>query len=175
MTSVRETAVPLGRDGFMGSMIRHLSGTLQDVIGMCDAEGFVSIVGQRIGDDINDAYRRALSVSKLSREEVLEVLVDLKRRIDGEFTVVEETEEKIVLRNSRCPFGDSVEGRPSLCMMTSNVFGVIAAENLGYAKVHLARTIAEGHGSCEVVIYLQDSAEALSTEGREYFDYADDI
>lgn len=175
MTAVGEASVSLERDTFMGSVIRHLSGTLQDVIGMSDAAGFVSIVGQRIGDEINDSYCDALQVSRLSRKQVVEVLVDLKRRIDGEFTVVEESDEKIVLRNSRCPFGASVDGRPSLCMMTSNVFGVLAADNLGYAKVHLAKTIAEGHSGCEVVVYLQDTAEAIAADGREYFDHADDI
>ena len=31
-----------------------------------------------------------------------------------------------------------------MCMMTSNVFGHIAAENVGYAKVELQETIARG-------------------------------
>ncbi len=43
-------------------------------------------------------------------------------------------------------------GRPSLCMMTSNVFGVIAAENLGYAKVALTETIALGAPGCRAVV-----------------------
>ncbi len=31
-----------------------------------------------------------------------------------------------------------------MCMMTSNVFGSIAAENLGYAKIELQETVATG-------------------------------
>jgi hypothetical protein len=45
-------------------------------------------------------------------------------------------------------------------MMTSNIFGHIAAENLGYSKVELQRTIAEGHSECRVVVYLRPTAEA---------------
>ncbi len=155
---------------FMRQLIRHLSGTLQEVVGMEDAEGFISVVGQKMGDDMNAAYRHALSVGRLSRSEVSEVLVDLKRRINGQFYIIEESDEKIVLGNARCPFGDMVQGRPALCMMTSNVFGSIAAENLGYAKVQLAETIATGHPACRVEIFLKDTDEARSANGREYFD-----
>ena len=31
-----------------------------------------------------------------------------------------------------------------MCIMTSNVFGAIAAEHLGYAKVELQKTIPKG-------------------------------
>lgn len=169
MTSVSESQVSLNESVFMRQLIRHLSGSLQDVVGMEDAEGFISLVGQRMGDELNEAYRSALSVGKLSAQEVGEVLVDLKRRINGEFYIIEENDEKIVLGNSRCPFGEMVKDRPSLCMMTSNVFGAVAADNLGYAKVELQETIARGHNGCRVVVYLKESEEARASEGREYF------
>jgi hypothetical protein len=56
-----------------------------------------------------------------------------------------------------------------MCMMTSNVFGYIAAENLGYAKVELQETIAKGSRGCTVVIYLKQNSEAEKVKGREYF------
>ncbi len=97
------------------------------------------------------------------------MLVDLKRRIQGDFFIIEQDEEKIVLGNRACPFGEKVIDRPALCMMTSNVFGSIAAENLGYAKVVLEETIARGDGGCRVVVYLKASAAAQQAAGREYF------
>ncbi len=147
--------VPLQRDVFLRSLIRELSGTLQDVVGLEEASGFISVVGQRIGDQINQEYKAALQLPELSRSQVAEVLVDLKRRIQGSFSIVEESDERIVLRNGDCPFAEKVLGRPAMCMMTSNVFGVITAENLGYAKVSLEKTIALGHGECRVVVYLK--------------------
>ena len=104
-----------------------------------------------------------------SYEQVSEVLVDLKRRIQGDFYVIEEDEEKIVLGNRACPFAEKVAGRPSLCMMTSNVFGTIAAENLGYAKVSVEKAIAQGHAECRVTVYLNSTPEAEAADGREYF------
>jgi predicted ArsR family transcriptional regulator len=161
--------LPLERDVFIRTLIRELAGTLQEVVGMEEASGFISIVGQRIGDEINAGYQRALGIPRLSREQVADVLVDLKRRIQGDFYVISQDDEKIVLGNRVCPFADKVIDRPALCMMTSNVFGVIAAENLGYSKVTLEETIAAGDPGCRVVVYLQPTEEAEAAKGREYF------
>jgi predicted ArsR family transcriptional regulator len=161
--------VPWERDIFLRTLIRELAGTLQDVVGVAEASGFISVVGQRIGDQVNTDYRHALQVPALAREQVAAVLVDLKRRIQGDFSIVEQDDERIVLANRRCPFGDKVLGRPSMCMMTSNVFGIIAAENLGQAKVALEQTIAEGAPGCRVVVYLRRTDASQAAVGREYF------
>jgi predicted ArsR family transcriptional regulator len=166
---VTDLPIPLDRDLFLRTLIRELSGTLQDVVGLDEASGFVSLVGQRMGAEIDRDYRRALDVDRLAPSQVSQVLVDLKRRIEGDFFVIEQDEERIVLGNRRCPFGDKVLGRPALCMMTSNVFGSIAADNLGYARVALEETIAEGAPGCRVVVHLRPSPEAEAAGGREYF------
>jgi len=142
---------------------------LEEVIGIDEASGYISLVGQRIGDWINHLYRQELGVAQLNPEQIAAVLVDLKKRILGEFYLVSLDAEKIVLGNRSCPFADKVIGRPSLCMMTSNVFGVITAENLGYARVVLEETIAAGHAGCKVIVYLKPSAGSEQGEGREYF------
>lgn len=160
--------VPLDRDLFLRKLIRHLSGALQDVVGLSEAAGFVSIVGQRMGDEIGDAYRAALDTARLDRNAVRDVCLDLKRRIEGDFFVIEEDDEKIVFGNRACPFAEQVIGRGALCMMTSNVFGTIAAQNLGYGKVVLEETIANGDGRCRVVLYLKQSAASRAADGREY-------
>jgi hypothetical protein len=160
--------VALERDVFLRTLLRHLSGALEEVVGVRDAEGFVSIVGQRMGDEIGSEYKRALGVERLPREQLGAVLVDLKRRIEGDFRVVEETPDKIVFENRRCPFAEKVLGRPSLCMMTSNVFGSISSDTVGYSKVVIERAIARGDPGCRVVVHLRPTDEARKDEGREY-------
>ena len=160
--------LPLERDVFLRTLIRHLSGALQEVVGLKEASGFVSIVGQRMGDEINAMYRAALDAPALTREQVRDVCIDLKRRIQGDFYLIEEDEEKIVFGNRACPFQEKVLGRAALCMMTSNVFGTIAAENLGYGKVVLEETIARGDAGCRVVLWLRRTPEGERAEGREY-------
>ncbi|HSJ24564.1 MAG TPA: methanogen output domain 1-containing protein [Longimicrobiales bacterium] len=168
-TGVQEADVPLERDVFLRTLIRELSGTLQDVVGLEEAAGFVSVVGQTMGRDIDRSYREALSVERLDEAQVADVLVDLKRRIRGDFYVIEHTPERIVLGNRACPFAEKVIGRPAMCMMTSNVFGAITADNLGYAKVVIEEAIALGDPGCRVVVHLQPTPEADAADGREYF------
>lgn len=161
--------IVLERDLFLRSMLRELAGTLQDVVGLDEAAGFISVVGQHIGDDLNAQYRAATGSPTLNREQVADVFVDLKRRIQGTFAIANQSDQLIELTNTVCPFGEMVHDRPALCMMTSNVFGSIAAENLGYARVVLRETIAEGHGRCHVAVHLKPTEGVPEDHGREYF------
>ncbi|MGD8783366.1 MAG: methanogen output domain 1-containing protein [Thioalkalispiraceae bacterium] len=167
--AIAELDLGLERDLFLRNLLRELSGTLEEVVGFDEAAGFISIVGQHIGDWINKSYLDALQDEKLNQEQVIDVLVDLKRRIQGDFYLESLERDKIILGNRRCPFEEKVEGRSSLCMMTSNVFGTIAAENLGYAKVCLHETIAKGDQGCKIVVHLEDNDEARTDPGNEYF------
>lgn len=168
-SEVQAAEVPLDRDIFLRDLLRELAGTLQEVVGLDHAAGFVSVVGQNMGRQMNVQYREALGREKLSRDEVAQVLVDLKRRIQGDFFVIDANDDRIVLGNRACPFGDKVLGRPALCMMTSNVFGSIAADNLGYARVEIQEAIARGDPGCRVVVHLRPGDGADRSEAREYF------
>jgi len=160
--------VPLDRDIFLRNLIRELAGTLEEVLGINEASCFMSIVGQTLGEQIDRDYKRAIAVSNLTREQVTDLLVDLNRRIRSKFYVTEQDENKIVLANRACPFGNEVACPPSLCTITSNIFGVIVAENLGYAKVELQQTIAKRQPGCRVVVHLNPTPEAEAADGREY-------
>jgi predicted ArsR family transcriptional regulator len=166
--AVAAAAIPLERDVFLRSLLRELSGALEDVVGIEEASGFISIVGAAIGEQIDATYRKAIAVDRLSREQVGAVLVDLKRRIQGDFYVIDEDADRLVLGNTACPFGAFVKDRPSLCMMTSNVFGSIAANNTGYAHVAIEKAIARGDPGCRVVVTFRPGATPPD-EGREYF------
>ncbi|MEB3210482.1 MAG: methanogen output domain 1-containing protein [Leptolyngbyaceae bacterium] len=167
--SAKDLNIPLERDVFLRNLIRELSGVLQDVVGLEETSGFISVVGQNIGRQLDHDYKAALEVSQLTQEQVVDVLINLKQRIRGDFFIIEQTNEKIILGNRACPFGEKVIDRPAMCMMTSNVFGSIAADNLGYAKVELQETIAMGAPGCRVVVYLKPTPEAETSQGREYF------
>jgi predicted ArsR family transcriptional regulator len=167
--SIAALDIPLDRDVFLRTLLRELAGTLQEVVGLEEASGFVSVVGQRIGDQLDRTYRSALGAVSLDRQQVADVLVDLKRRIRGDFFVIEASDDKLVLGNRMCPFADKVIGRPALCMMTSNVFGAIASENLGYAKVVIEEAIARGDAGCRVVVHLRATTASDASDGREYF------
>ena len=159
----------LEREVFLLSMINALSGTLQDVVGLKDAEGYISTVGERIGETICGAYRKSADSGEFSPEDLSYILTDLKARIGGTFEVEREEDGTIEFSNTKCPFGSFVNRRPSLCMMTSNVFGTIAATLHGEARVELLKTIANGDGCCSVLVHTDGSAGG----GRRYFGYDD--
>lgn len=152
------------RDRFLRELLRDLAGVLEDAVGLAEAESFIAMVGSRMGEAMNADYRAAAGTDCLDLNQVAAALVDLKARIEGGFSVESLHNDRIVLVNTACPFGELVVGRPSLCMMTSNVFGRIAADNLGYARIDLEETIARGHERCRVTIYLNPDGQ-----GREYF------
>jgi predicted ArsR family transcriptional regulator len=160
--------VPLDRDVFLSSLIVELAVTLQDAVGLEEAKGLISAAGQRVGKQINSEYKAALAVSELPRARVSEVLMDVSRRIHGDFYIIEEDEEKIVLGNPVCPFADELAGRPVMCMMACNVLGAIVAENLGYARVAVEKSIAEGAPECRVVVHLRPPPEGENLVGPEY-------
>ena len=89
LDKVRHLDVALERDGFLRTLMRHLAGTLEEVVGLQEASGFISVVGQRMGDEIGTAYCTAFGVHRLSREQVSTVMVYLKRRIQGDFFLIE--------------------------------------------------------------------------------------
>src|SRR5436190_9439316 len=159
--------VPLDRNSYLRALLGSLADTFEGVIGQRDAAGFVSIVGQRIGEEVTQNDRDALGKKRLSASEVAQALCDFQRRVAGDFFVIEQDDEKIVLGNRACPFAERVFGHASLCMTTSGTFSVMAAQNLGYAKVVIEQAIAQGHPGCRVVIHLKPGAQG---EGREYYE-----
>jgi hypothetical protein len=165
---VRELPVALDRDVFLRTMIRERAGTLQEVVGLGEASGFVRVVGREIGGRINESRRADLGVPKLDRGRAAAALVDLERRIQGDFLVIEEDEEEIVPGNRACPFAEKAVGRPAMCMSNSGIFGVVTDENPGHAKVVLEPIIAEGSPGRRVVVHLKPTPEAEAA-GREFF------
>jgi predicted ArsR family transcriptional regulator len=160
----------LNRDRFLRSMVQKMAGALEDVVGIDDAFAFISLVGRDLGIELDEEYKARLGVRTLTREEIAEILVDLKRSIEGDFYVVSQDDAQIELGNRVCPFGEQVLGHPSICMMTSTMFGSIAARNTGYAKVELRQTIAEGASGCAIVVHLRRTEAARQAAGREYVD-----
>ncbi len=160
------------KDLFLRSVLRELAGILEQTVGEREAEAYINYVGLSLGRAINATYRDAFAVSRLDPRQVAATLVDLKARIDGEFTIESMDAERIVLVNAACPFGDKVIGRPSLCRMTANVFGFVAAENLGYARVEIAEAIARGDGRCRVVVGLARGEAPSGDSETEFFGVA---
>ena len=108
---------------------------------------------------IEEQYKKFHSTDKLTYSQVVDSLVDAQRKIGGNFIVVERTEDIIILRNTKCPFGLKVRKAPSLCATTSALCGVMTARNLDYGKVVLKNTIAKGSDECLIHVHLKQTKE----------------
>lgn len=154
------------RDLFLRELVAEMATTLHDVVGNEEAEGFVKMVGLRLGQRINEDYTTADDVGKWSMDDLADVLIDLKAKIQGGFTVESIDEDKVVLVNSKCPFGKLAVGRPALCHLTSSVFGQVASSHFGYANVDITEAIARGDNRCRVVISLTPD---VATQGSVHY------
>ena len=158
--------IELGQPEFFADIATTLAGELEDTIGLVEASSFVGQVGDELGAAISRRYAEALDGLPEEPGALAAILSDLKRRIGGNFTVETVSDSEIVLINSVCPFADRVQGRPSLCMMTTNVFGRIVSDARGYARVNIDNAIATGHPGCRVRVSLQDDDTG---DGFEFF------
>lgn len=165
-----ETPIALDRDQFMRRLIASLGHLNEGILGSDVAGAYIMNVGLSMGAAIEAEYKRFWGIERpFTLDEYAHVIVDLKQKIHGNFSLVSKDPAKVVVRTTSCPFEDFVRQSPSLCFMTSSVFGGIAARNFGYAKVVLHKRIALGDPGCYVTIHLQPTPEAEHSIGKEYY------
>jgi anti-sigma regulatory factor (Ser/Thr protein kinase)/predicted ArsR family transcriptional regulator len=147
-----------GREPFLRALVVQLARTVEYQHGPDAADAAVAQVGADVGGRMEEEFRLAEQVvERLSPEQIGACYVRLKHAIDGGFSVLHADADRIVLVNDRCPFGEAVKAAPSLCRMTSSVFGGIAARNSDDgAAVLLEERIALGDPGCRVTVYLTD-------------------
>jgi DNA-binding NtrC family response regulator len=152
---------------FLQTFVLELMDVCEEA-GLSQAEQIIERIARSAGRFFEEAFRAEYGVDgDLGRERYADLIIGLKNRIGGHFSLVSSDAACIRVVSSRCPFGEGVRNSPELCRMTSSVFGGIAARNFGYAKVVLDRRIALGHEGCAVNIYLnREAAEDL--DGIEY-------
>lgn len=148
------------REPFLRALVVEMAKTVEESDGPDAAEAAIAQVGTDVGGRMEEEYRRAREiVGRLTPEQMGDLFVRLKAAIHGDFYVIEATEDRIVLGNRRCPFGEAVKHAPGLCRMTSSVFGGIAARNAGDAAVTLEERIAVGDPECRVTVWLTEPPE----------------
>lgn len=157
-----------GKEAFLRSLVVQMAQGVERSLGPNAAESAVAQVGADVGGQMEAEFRSAHPGLRalMNTTETGDCYVRLKKAIGGDFYVLEATEDRIVLGNRACPFGEAVLRAPALCRMTSSVFGGIAARNFGEATVVLEERIAVGDPQCRVVVYLGKQPEIV--HGHRY-------
>jgi hypothetical protein len=159
-----------GKESFLRALAVQLAQTIEIQHGQDAADAAVAQVGTDVGGRMLDEFRVAEAVAdRMTPDEIGRCYVRLKHAIDGGFRVVEASAQRIVLVNDRCPFGEVVRQAPSLCRMTSSVFGGIAARDSEKgATVLLEERIALGDAGCRVVVELGIPLERADPAAHYY-------
>jgi len=158
------------RESFLRALVVHLARGIEYADGPEAGSAAVEHVGLTVGGQMEAAYRTAEAIAgRLTPAQLADCMVRLKRGLGGGFEVLEITEDRIVLLNTRCPFGEVVRAAPTLCRMTSSVFGGIAARNHpGGASVMLEERIAVGDPGCRVTVYLGEPPPSVEPYTDRY-------
>lgn len=159
--------IDFDRHDLVDTLVADMAGLLESIAGVEDACAYVSGIAARLGAEIEKQYKTALGIQHLNRDQLIGILIDLKNRAGGGFSLIEQDEDRLVFGNCACPLGHAASNHPSLCMLTSNIFGRLTANAVGYAAVDLEQTIAKGDAGCRVVLHLKRAE--LGSDTREYF------
>lgn len=161
-----ELDIDIQQTQFYRKCLLDLNDVLDQVIGTQESGAFIGLVASRLAEFFMEAYRTSSGYCRFSPSQLACLLVDLKRRIGGDFYIESVNLHKIVLRNRCCPFGSEVIGNSTMCNMTSGVFGKIVAQSNNYAAVSIDEAIARGDKQCQISILLQaeDNADGRYKE-----------
>lgn len=151
---------------FLKALLAQLALRVEGAWGPGALDEEMAQVGSDVGNRMEDEYRRARQlVERLTSEQMADLFVRLKDAIDGDFYVIEYDDQRIVLGNRQCPFGnEAVRSSPDLCRVTSSVFGGIASRNTGEAHVVLEQRIAVGDPECRVTVVLCARSSEVSAQ-----------
>jgi len=161
----------LDRDSFLKTLLVDFVYLMENYLGSVRVGEYVTQVGLAVGARIEDQYRQAGRLkAPISPQQYGELIVDLKQRIGGNFSLKSVSPSQVALTSTSCPINSLVDitSSPALCRVTSSVFGGIAARNFGYAKVVIDESIARGNKRCKVRIFLKPTKAAASVQGDEY-------
>jgi len=160
MTKLWYVPVTLNKENYFNTLILKLGAELNDEV----SKKRIKKAAILNAKNIEEQYKKFHGTDKLNYTQTIDSLVDAQKKIGGNFIVIERTDDIIILKNTKCPFGDKVRKAPCLCNTTSALCGVMTARNLGYSKVVLRKTIAKGASECFIHIHLKKTKGAETAD-----------
>jgi DNA-binding CsgD family transcriptional regulator len=127
-------------------------------------------IGEQIGRQVSEQHRLTHGLRlPFSRKEYGRCLSQsLPERMGWPCSLLEETADRLRFGIAACPFGRTTTSTPEFCWLTSGVFGGIAADHFGYAKVCLSRGSGTPPRNCCVTVYIRKTDDSIAADGTEY-------
>ena len=126
-------------------------------------------IGVEIGRGLASEYQRIEQVPRpFSREDFVRCMECLGQGLGCGYTKIEEDTDCIVFRVTNCPFPNAATQCPDICELENGVFGGIAGDELGFAKVCLHRGNGPSPKNCHVLVYTNKTNRNVGAEGSVY-------
>src|SRR5512142_1351018 len=91
-------SIALDRDRFMRQLVASLGHLNEGILGSDVAGAYIMNVGLSMGAAIETEYKQSWGIDRpFTLDEYSEVIVDLKQRIQGNFSLVSKSSEKVVV------------------------------------------------------------------------------
>jgi signal transduction histidine kinase len=157
---------PLTRESLMLQLITHLSKLTYSLFDDHFSREYIMAASLRMAQAIDKKCKEAYgNDDHLSLEQFINLQLSTSDKL---FHLTEKAENKVVVCSNTCPFEKIINEVPNLCMVTSAIFGGIAALNFGFSKVSLRKQIVLGDSCCEVCIYVKNDEESAQEDGIVY-------
>ena len=147
--------------GIMGTMAKLLHPTI--------IQQSLRRIGAKIGRDFAVEYQRTHKVGRpFSRADFVRCIEHLGESWGCGYKKVEEETDRIEFCVGTCPLADAATQYPDICELENGVFGGIAGEGLGFAKVGVSRSTGPSPKDCRILVHITRTKRNLAAEGSVY-------
>jgi DNA-binding CsgD family transcriptional regulator len=160
--------------GLLWQLLKQFAGTLQATLHPALYAQKLREIGKDLGLDLASQVRPSHQHAH-RQADPLRAKQDYQRWLDwvntqwgGAYRPQFETPHKVRVDVPRCPFKDLATDDPTICQLEAALFGGVAGEYFGYAKVALARGAGTPPRDCRLTLYLERTPEALAQEGLTF-------
>ena len=154
----------LDREMYLELVLSELFGTLNDIVGNVEAQGYFAVVGNKVGRRLNNIILQSYGTDRLDRDQLIEVFQFLCQRTNSDFMTHGANNEVLEFRKVYPPSDIPVE-RSYVHSVASSVVGYIAAHSAGHVRVRLTQETHCQDGVYGMTIYLNQQ----EGEGAIYY------
>ena len=152
-----ETLGELDRNSFITCQIASIAMACRKLFSEQVSAVLFKTFAKAFAKRLVELYSRELKIKSWTPQLVADALGDLERRIGGECRVEIVNGSKIIMKLTRCPFGNelaqSTEG--SLCQIEKHISSaIVESASIPVRRLILDTSIGRGDDSCLIVIEL---------------------
>jgi len=152
-----ENLSELDRRSFTTCQIASIAMTCRKLFSEQVSEVLFKTFAKAFAKRLIELYSCDWKVKSWTPQLLADALGDLERRIDGECNVEVANGSKIIIRVTRCPFGDDLVKSTggSLCQIEKHLSGaMVESASIPVRRLTLDTSIGRGDNSCLIVIEL---------------------